>query len=73
MRILGQKRPMKISANNVAVEDAFTGVLSVVAVTIQYFAKRLVAANVSPAAVILESDDLAGKKIRQRFVSKYNI
>ena len=34
MRILGQKRPMKISAYNVAVEDAFAGVLSVVAVTI---------------------------------------
>jgi len=33
-RILGQKRPMKISAYNTAVEDAFTGVLSVVAVTI---------------------------------------
>ncbi len=34
VRILGQKRPMKISAYNTAVEDAFTGVLSVVAVTI---------------------------------------
>ena len=34
VRILGQQRPMKISAYNTAVEDAFTGVLSVVAVTI---------------------------------------
>lgn len=34
VRILGQKRPMKISAYNTAVEDAFTGVLFVVAVTI---------------------------------------
>ena len=34
VRILGQERPMKISAYNTTVEDAFTGVLAGVSVSI---------------------------------------
>ena len=48
---------MKISANNVAVEDAFTGVLSVVAMTIQNFAEGHIVADIGSAAVVLETDD----------------
>ncbi len=48
---------MKISANNISIEDAFTGVLSVVAMTIQNFAEGHIVTDVSPSAVILKSDD----------------
>ena len=61
MRIFGQKRSMKISAYNIAVEDAFTGVLSVVAVAVQYFAKGQVVTYVSSAAVVFKTDDLIGQ------------
>ena len=64
VRILGQKRSMKISANNIAIEDAFTGVLSVVAVTIQNFAEGHIVTNVGSASVILKSDDLIRQRIR---------
>ena len=73
MWVLGQERPMKISANYVAVEDAFTGVLSIVAVTIQNFAEGHIVADVSPSTVIFKSDDFIGKRLRQRIISKDNV
>ena len=53
---------MKICAYNIAVKDAFAGVLFIVAVTVQNFAERHVIADVSPSTVVFETDDL----IRQR-------
>ena len=80
---------MKICAYNVSIKDAFTGVLSVVAATVQYFAERFVAANVSPSAVVFETDDLirqrispsirqcirqsTGQCVRKRFISEDDI
>ena len=55
---------MKISANNIAIEDAFTGVLSVVAVAIQNFAERHIVTDVSSSPVILKSNNLIGKSLR---------
>ena len=55
---------MKISAYNISVEDAFTGVLSIVAMTIQNFAERHIVADISPSAVILKSNDLIRQRIR---------
>ena len=55
---------MKISANNISIEDAFTGVLSVVAMTIQNFAEGHIVTDVSPSAVILKSDNLIRQRIR---------
>ena len=73
MRVFGQKRAMKISADYVAVKDAFTGVLFIVAMAVQDFAKRYVIAYISPAAVILKSDDLVRESVRQGFVSEDNV
>ena len=64
---------MKISANNIAIEDAFTGVLSIVAMTIQNFAERHIVTDVSSSTMILKSDDFIGKRLRQRIISKDNV
>ena len=61
VRVLGQKRPVQICAYNTTVEDAFTGVFSVVAMTIQDLAERRVAADISPASVVFKADDLIRK------------
>ena len=64
MRVFGQKRPMKISTDNIAVEDALRGVLSIVSMAQKNFPERSIAANVSPAAVIFKSDDFVRQGIR---------
>ena len=55
---------MKISAYNISVEDALTGVLSIVAMTIQNFAERHIVTDISSAAVILKPDDFIRQSIR---------
>ena len=72
---------MKICAYNIAVKDAFTGVLFIIAVAMKNFAERHVAADISPSAMVFEADNLVRKMIgkytrqciRQSFISEDDI
>ena len=64
---------MQISADHIFVEDAFAGVLSVVAVAAENCAERSVASDIGPAAVVLKAHDLIGQFLGERLISEDDV